>query len=319
MTRMRCSHTSPRSNARNGDAPGFAPHASAAAKPKQRFVLVALVALALLLIIACRDRQATQVSGAGSNGLANARLVALSPSAAELIAAVGASDELVAVDTYSTFPPQVAQLPKVGNYLAPNLEAIIALRPTLVIADDVHTATAEALRDANVATLLCPIHGLADIATALTRVGAALHRETAAGNAVMRMNAALAAARAAPLAGAPRVLAIIGRQAGGLGGLVAAGPGAWLDDLLGPIGARNALAASPVRYPKLSLEEVLRANPDVIVDLSVADADAAPVWSGVAVAAVTRHRVVTLNEPTLVAPSPRVDVALAALRRALEQ
>ena len=68
----------------------------------------------------------------------------------------------------------------------------------------------------------------------------------------------------------PRVLAILDREAGGLGNLVAAGPGSWIDELLAITGGENVLAGSGVRYPKVSMEEVLRGRPDVILDLSFA-------------------------------------------------
>ena len=74
-----------------------------------------------------------------------------------------------------------------------------------------------------------------------------------------------------------------------------------------------------MRYPKLSMEEVLRAQPEVILDLSFAargDHGLEP-WSAIDVPAVKAHRVVALAEPYLIAPSPRVNLALAALGTAL--
>ena len=55
------------------------------------------------------------------------------PSATEVVAALGAADLLVGVDDYSKYPPEVDQLPKVGSFVQPNLEAIVRLRPTVVI------------------------------------------------------------------------------------------------------------------------------------------------------------------------------------------
>ncbi len=66
------------------------------------------------------------------------RLIALTPSATEVVAALGQAALLVGVDDYSVFPPEVTRLPKVGSFLAPNLETIVGLSPTLVIVDDVH-------------------------------------------------------------------------------------------------------------------------------------------------------------------------------------
>ena len=282
----------------------------------RRLVLLIVIGLTMLNLLAtCSKRQEP---GAQTKG--QPRLISLSPSATETVAAVGAVDWLVGVDQYSTYPAQVTTLPKVGAYLTPNLEVILQLRPTLVLVDDVHRATAEALQDAGIATLRCEIQTLADVETAVRDVGAKLGKTDAASRVLMQIAQAKTAARGAVTGPRPVVLAIIDRQTGSLGGLVAAGPGSWLDELLGAVGATNALAASPVRYPKISLEEVLRAQPAIILDLSDASShdDAMQLWQAVAVPATKAGRVRVLTDSYLRAPSPRVAAAIQALRTAVQ-
>ena len=62
-----------------------------------------------------------------------ARIVSLVPSVTETLFALGAGPEVVGVSQYCDYPPEAAKLPKVGDFIAPNLEAIVGLRPTLVI------------------------------------------------------------------------------------------------------------------------------------------------------------------------------------------
>jgi iron complex transport system substrate-binding protein len=240
------------------------------------------------------------------------RVVSLTPSATEVVAALGATSTLIGVDDYSTYPPEVTALPKVGSFLSPNLEAIAALHPTLVIVDDIHGGTAKALGELGIHVLACPMHALPDVKAALTKVGAALDREAIARARVEAIDAALDAAAAARPAVRPRVLLIIDRGAG-LTGLVAAGPGSWLDELLAVVGGENVLAGAVVRYPKISREEILMSKPDVIIDASyVANAaDPGKDWAGVAVPAVTGGRVRAAKQPYMLAPSPRVAEALA--------
>ncbi len=282
-------------------------------------VVGAAVLLLLALLASCSKRR-----DPGAQPSGQPRLISLSPSATETVAAVGAVDWLVGVDQYSSYPPAVALLPKVGDYLTPNLEVILRLRPTLVLVDDVHRATAEALHDAGIATLRCEIQTLADVETAVRDVGAKLGKADAATQILTQISqakaTALAAASSAPQRTRPAVLAVIDRQTGSLGGLVAAGPGSWLDELLTAVGATNALAASPVRYPKISLEEVLRAQPAFILDLSDASShdDALELWQGVSVPATHAGRVRVLTDSYLRAPSPRVAAAIQALRTALQ-
>ncbi len=272
--------------------------------------------LALLVVLACalgcsRDQPRR---GAGSGALT---VVTLMPSGTEVMAALGAAELLVGVDEYSAYPPEVARLPKVGSFLAPSLEAIVRLRPSLVIVDDVHAPAAAALRDAGLETIPCALHALPDVKRALRTVGARLGRADEAERVVREIDAALDAAAARRPARRPRVLAVIDREAGGLGSLVAAGPGSWVDELLAVVGGDNVLLASGLRYPKISLEEVLRGAPDVILDLSYAARDGVAAWREVDVPATRTGRVFELHRPYLVAPSPRVTRALADLARAL--
>src|SRR5881392_3286685 len=94
--------------------------------------------IALTLVLAC-DR------GAHSTAPSGMRIVTLTPSATEIVAALGAADALVGVDQYSEYPDSVQKLPKVGTFLQPNLETIISLHPTLVIVDDIHGNVAGSL------------------------------------------------------------------------------------------------------------------------------------------------------------------------------
>lgn len=267
-----------------------------------------------------------------------ATVVTLMPSGTEVVAALGAAGLLIGVDTYSEYPPEVKRLPKVGTFLAPNVEAIVRLRPSLVVVDDVHAPAAGALRDAGIETVACPLHALPDVRHALRAVGARLGKAAEAERVIHEIDAALDAAAAKRPARRPRVLAVIDREAGGLGSLVAAGPGSWIDELLAVVGGDNVMQASGVRYPKISLEEVLRGQPDVILDLSYAAHEAAMAagsaaapagsaaapagsllgtWRAVDVPATRTGRVVELHRPYLVAPSPRVTQALADLARAI--
>ena len=61
------------------------------------------------------------------------RIVSLSPSITEILYGLGAWENVVGVTIYSDFPPEATNLPKVGGWVNPNLEAILALKPDLVI------------------------------------------------------------------------------------------------------------------------------------------------------------------------------------------
>jgi iron complex transport system substrate-binding protein len=248
--------------------------------------------------------------------------VSLTPSATEIVAAVGGVDLLVGVDQFSAFPPQVQHLPKVGDFLSPNLEAMVALAPDIVLLDDVQTHAIDGLKAAKIRYLALPMQKLSDVTAALRAVGDALGRSAAADAAIARLDARLAdetarAQAAAKAAGRrPRVLFVVDRRPGGLAGMVAAGPGTYIDELLGRAAVTNVLADAPLRYVQISAEEVIQRAPDVILD-AVHDAsperargDWAPLSS---VPAVKDGRVHMLGSPIYVTPGPRLDEALAGL------
>src|SRR4051812_27456131 len=197
--------------------------------------------LVLTLVVALGCSKRTDDKPAPS---AAPRVVTLTPSATEVMAALGATQMLVGVDQYSEYPPEVKQLPKVGSFLTPNLEMIVSLRPTLVIVDDIHASSAGALHDAGIATVECEMHALPDIESALTKVGAQIGRSKEAAAIAASIEQAKADAVAKRPAQRPKVLAIIDREAGGLGNLVAAGTGSYVDELLALVGGANVLAGA---------------------------------------------------------------------------
>jgi iron complex transport system substrate-binding protein len=193
----------------------------------------------------------------------------------------------------------------------------VALAPDLVIVDQVQAEVARGLNAAGIRTAILSMHAIADVHAGLAIVGRALGREAAAQAAQAEIERALASARARARAKAPpRVLGVVDREMGGLGNLVAAGPGSYLDELLAVVGAENALADYLVRYPKLSAEQILRAQPDVILDLAPA---AVPEsgrddWRRLPeLPAVQFDRVYVLQDGIYLAPGPRIGQAIERL------
>jgi iron complex transport system substrate-binding protein len=248
------------------------------------------------------------------------KIVTLTPSATEIVAALGAADRLVGVDDFSNFPPEVNRLPKVGSFLAPSFETIVRLSPDLVVGDDIHTDAANALRGAGIDVVLAPMHSIPHLRAAFTTIGARIGRAEQARAATAALDATLDAARHRRRGAGLRVLIVIDHEVGGLGGMVAAANGSWLDELVALTGAHNVLAGAAARYPKVSPEEILRARPDVILDVTFsADPAAAPaLWASLGdIPAVTNRKIHVLKDAYLLGPSPRVAEAIAALEAAL--
>ena len=269
----------------------------------------------VLALASCQ--QSPPASGTGS-ATRTPRIVTLSPSATEIVAALGAADKLVGVDDYSDYPETVTRLPKVGSFMTPNLEAIVQLRPTLVIVDDIHSQAAGALHDAGIATRDCPMHAVPDVKACLRAVGADLALPEAATAAIATIDQALDAAAAHRPAHHPKVLIVIDREQGGVSSIVAAGTGTFNDELLAVVGGDNVLAGATVKYPKIGVEEVLRAQPEIVLDLSYAGRDSMAAWTRLDIPAVKANRVELLTSPLLSHPTPRIVEALDLMARSID-
>ena len=89
--------------------------------------------LALVAWIAHPAPLAQPVATTTEAGGAPARIVSLAPSVTETLFALGVGSRVVAVSDYCDYPPEVRRLPKIGSFLDPSVEAIVAQRPDVVI------------------------------------------------------------------------------------------------------------------------------------------------------------------------------------------
>jgi iron complex transport system substrate-binding protein len=251
------------------------------------------------------------------------RIITLTPTSTELIAALGAGDKLVGVDSYSTYPEQVKALPKVGSFLKPDFEAILRLRPDLVVMDDVQAKAKPRLEAAGIRVVMMKVHTISDVKAGLRTLARALGQPNLAAPVIhsLRRQIDAASERARKRKGpAPKVLLVVEREPGRVGRLVVAGPGSYLDELIAILGAHNVMAASGIRYGNVSKEQVLVGKPDVILEtkMSQRGANAIEDWSELSmVPAVANRRIHYLEGAYYIAPGPRVGLALRGLEKLL--
>lgn len=110
------------------------------------------------------------------------RVVSLSPSTTEAVCAVGATAQLVGRSRFCDYPPEVAGLPEIGGYVDPNLEAIVALSPDLVVGarGPAGAAIATQLEERGIATFLPRTETLAEVDSMIRGIGKELDRAEAA-------------------------------------------------------------------------------------------------------------------------------------------
>jgi iron complex transport system substrate-binding protein len=244
------------------------------------------------------------------------RIVSLVPSVTETLFALGLGDEVVGVSSYDDYPPAVTRLPRVGSFLTPNLEAIAALRPTIVMGRGISSNQRElhALRALGYETLMLEDDSLAQIEQSIRTIGKRMGRSPQAEGIVASIEANVSDVRARvhPYP-QRRTLMLVGHQP-----IVAVGTGTYLDDLLKVAGADNIADAAAQQWPQLSIEYIVAMRPEVIIDGQMGTDPQSPsqYWNTYpTIPAVTNHRVVGYPEDPTLHPGPRVGGTLEMIAK----
>ena len=227
--------------------------------------LIPLVALiALLPISAAASRQLIDEIGRHVIVPDHAqRIICLAPSLTETVYALRGSKAVVGVTDYTTFAPGEPRKPSVGGLIDPSLERIIALRPDLVLAaKDVNTReTIEQLERYQVPVYVVDPKGIAGILNSVRHIGAAVDREHAAeelaSNLERRWKAVAECIRALRK---PTILAVIWHDP-----VISAGRNTFISEAIDAAGGQSATEDISQDWPQLSMEEVIRRDPDFLL------------------------------------------------------
>lgn len=231
------------------------------------------------------------------------RVVSLLPSLSETVCALGQCQRLVGVDRYSNYPAGVRALPQVGSGLDPDIEAIVALKPDLVLMS-VSSRAGDRLQALGLNVVALETRRHADVQRVLEKVGTLLAVSDA--QRVWRGIDAGVSAAAQSLPASARNLRVyfeVNR------GPYAAGESSFIGETLARLGVQNVVPAGLGPFPKLNPEYVVRANPDLIMvnEASFPGLAQRPGWGGIR--AVREQRICVFPaEPAdiLVRPGPRM-------------
>jgi ABC-type hemin transport system substrate-binding protein len=279
----------------------------------------AILSLLLLVLLAgCGKGEERAAAGSAASCR---RVIALAPNLSETLFALGLGARVVGVDDYSHWPPEVETLPRLGGLFNPNLERIVSLHPDLALLVPSERDIGEKLRRFEIDSLIVSNETLADIERSFHKIAGRCGVPEAGARLAAEWRDGL---RPAAVPGAPRVLLSTGRPAGRLVDLVVAGPGTFLDELLHRLGAVNAFADAPIRYPEVGMEEIVARAPDVVIELR-ADPLSAEVagrlvddWRALPqLPAVREKRVQVISGDHVLIPGPRLPQFYRELRKAL--
>ena len=236
------------------------------------------------------------------------RIVSLAPSATDIVLALGEGKRIVGVTRYDT-SPEVKGLPSVGGFLDPSPEAVVALRPDLIlwVTDGGALATVRKIADLGVPVLALPVIGVEDVVSAARLVGQALGDADRGDRLARSLQDGIGRVRARA-AGLPRrrVLFVVGREP-----LVVAGPGSYPDELLRIAGAENVVKGTRP-WPVYPLEKAVADDPDVVIDAAFLEHGGGEGRLAF-IAAARRGRLVRLGDDDALRPGPRMVRALERL------
>jgi ABC-type Fe3+-hydroxamate transport system substrate-binding protein len=244
------------------------------------------------------------------------RIVSLNPAATELLFAIGAGKVVVGRTTWCDYPPEALAVPSLGDGINPNLEAIVAKKPDLVLLYS-SAQNADAVRrlaQLGIPALRLRSDSLSDVPR-LTRLFGRLTGRTAAADSVIRKFDTELARVTVHLQGhRPTVFLLVWDQPP-----MTVGRGSFLTELLERAGAENLFADVPTSSAPVSIEAVAARNPDAILALGGESPAflSRPEWQ--VVPAIRERRLVREEGSEFSRPSPRAPAAIREFREALAE
>ncbi len=245
------------------------------------------------------------------------RIVSTAPSITETLFAMGLGPHVVGVTIYCKYPPEVLKLPKIGTYLTPDTETIVALHPDLVVVEKNLNHLPEHLRQLHVRYIEFESLNLQTIYAGIREIGKAAEAAAAGERLISEMQSGLRDVQQRTSSfSKPTVALLVGHTGSSLQGLIAAGGRTYFSDLIHAAGGTNAFSDSSAPYSTISLEEILGRNPDFILELSgegkTKQDETVKLWNGQrSLRAAANGHVYALPPDLFIVPGPR---ALEAVR-----
>jgi len=225
--------------------------------------IVALVSA--LLLAGCDERP----KHAGHDRL---RIVAMAPNVAEILYAIGLSNEVVGVSRFTTYPPDARNKPVVGGLYDPNWERIVALQPDRVIGLKTQSEIAGQLKLLDIDFLGVSHEHIDEILQSILTIGKACGAEVEAQRIFQTLENSLYqlqqrnASFVDPPMDRPRVLVCVGHDEH-LSRLYIAARRTFYDELIERAGGVNACVETTIKYPEISTEGLAAMRPDVVIDI----------------------------------------------------
>jgi iron complex transport system substrate-binding protein len=247
------------------------------------------------------------------------RVISLAPSVTEMLFAVGLDAEVVGVTTFCNYPPAAKLKPKVGSS-TPNLEALLGLQPDLIIGnqDFIRPDALAKLEQLRVPVFLLAPKRVEDILGHIGTIGRLVGHDKEARDVVRKLQDRLKEIRRRTTnAKRLRVFYVVNSDP-----LISVGSTSFIHQMIESAGGENIVGRTAIAYPKVSLEEVLRKNPEVLIfpvgtTEGIPEAEQRRWIKWTMLAAVAHNRLYQVDSELVNRPGPRVVEGIEALARLL--
>lgn len=276
----------------------------------QSSLLAVLIGMLAVLFTSCRTASVQQLPQSNCQ-----RVVSLSPSVTEILYTLGMGKQVAGVTRFCKYPADARTKPSVGGYVDPNLEALVRLKPDLVIIRTEQTGLVHQVRALNVPVLTVEHRNMDGILTSFEQIGQVCHRENQANAYVSGLQARIQAVKKTlgQVRQKPSVLVAMEGDVHTrtIHWVYVAGPGSIYDWVINQAGGVNAVPPGRTGFVQISAEGILRMNPDVIIELLPYSSKIDPAmvrkqWETLpSVAAVRNHRVILFSHDYMMIPGPR--------------
>lgn len=228
-------------------------------KSRAKFLILNFIFVSLILILNFTFLGCKKTAPVSTTAVPK-RIISLAPSITEIIFALGLGDRLVGVTTYCDYPEEAKKKPKIGGMINPSLEAIMNIKPDVVILTPEGNTkdVSERLKSLRIKTYTFTARRIYELPDAIRKLGRFLGAEERSEELASEIEKGLKKYKSTSKKNKKAIFIIWPEP------LVVAGSGTAIDDAISLLGLENIASKAKVTYPKYSIEEIIYQSPDLI-------------------------------------------------------
>ena len=253
---------------------------------------------------------------------ANERVISLSPAITEILFALNRGEDVVAVSKFSNYPKEAQKLPIVGGSISIDIEKILALNPTLVVAQQFQKSFAQKLQKLGVKVLFVKLNTIANIEESILFLGKHLKAKKEAKELIDSIKRAKKMAKHSKKK--KRVLIVFTLKESLKNGIYVSGKKLFYDEILEICGDTNAFSNPDVAQPVLNYENIIALNPDTVLILHskasnpyVDEKKAILAWLSLPIEASKKRDIHIIKDEYIFIPSQRIALTIERICKEL--